>query len=247
MSSAVELICSNDRCQAVYPYDGTMVGAYCTTCWRGQLLIPSLRHRGHRVRVEDSDRPADVRSAVDLLMDRHSRRGIPATLARVVGDDHATGPETLRVGLEGPPSGGKTHLALEVIRDLCADGRRVLMVSAEMGTGAVLADRLAQMEGPWSGLDVTDTTNIYRIAQRSADYDWVVADSMAMIDATPAWWMQHIVASSVLIFQVTKGGVYRGDQGWQHLCDLWVRCYHDDEYRREVTKCWLAATQRSEK
>jgi len=242
MSHHEELQCSNPKCQAVYPYEPSLVGSYCTACLWGQLMVPMLRHRGQSVRTEDDRGPVKTVKASDLLATRYNRRDLPATLSQVIGGGDLRGPEILRVGLSGPPSGGKTHLALEVVRDICRMGMSTLFVSAEMGVGALLADRLAQMEGPWGGLEVTDETNTYRLKDTidQGSFDWVVVDSMLLLHSTPEWWFQSIGPSCILIFQLTKDGTFRGDQAWQHLCDLWVRCAKDGEkYTREVQKCWL--------
>jgi len=136
----------------------------------------------------------------------------------------------MKIAIWGPPKNGKTAAALQMANYLTKFGK-VLYNFADQGFNKSTKDLWIE-----SGLsnnskaEPNDASTLADLEKEIATgkYDFVfidmISDYIRMEKIKPEEFKQNFIrkypnVSFILVFEVTKGGNFKGDQGWTHLVD----------------------------
>lgn len=169
----------------------------------------------------------------DFLKMRFETRKAGRVMREMVGADNIPG--QISMILTGPPSGGKSTLAVILAED--GTWSRPLLVAAEEGFGQSLRDRLRRMKA--KRLKVTTATDysaVEKIAKRE-NADLVILDSVTALgwDTDAVKRLLRHGFSVCGILQSRKDGDFRGGQEWKHDVGLFVAVA---DGRWTVEKSW---------
>ena len=119
----------------------------------------------------------------------------------------------------GKPKMGKSYLSVDFAGYLARNHGTVLYVAREEGIDDTLQDKLKDTKVAHPDLDVADY-----LPEDLTKYDFIFLDSVTKLALSPEdlenLKRQYPEKSFVYIFQVTKGGVFRGNNEFQHDVDV---------------------------
>jgi antirestriction protein ArdC len=136
----------------------------------------------------------------------------------------------MKIAIWGPPKNGKTAAALQMANYLTKFGN-VLYNFADQGFN-LSTQNLWKSSGLANnpGAEPSDISNSYDLEKeiKKGEYKFVFIDMISDYIRTekirPEEFKERFIkqfpdVSFILIFEVTKGGNFKGDQGWTHLVD----------------------------
>ncbi len=117
------------------------------------------------------------------------------------------------------PKMGKSNLSIQWAGYLARNHGTVLYVAKEEGIDDTLQDKLISM-----GAAHPDLYGVGSLPDNLSNYDFVFLDSITKLGLTPSDLSQleskYPNTSFIAIFQVTKSGEFRGNNGFQHDVDV---------------------------
>jgi hypothetical protein len=122
----------------------------------------------------------------------------------------------------GAGGAGKSTYSVLLAKYFANNNRKVLFVPVEEKISQKLQDKFERLEAFHRNIAINQ--NFEKAEKSFSNYDIVVIDSITALNLTPENFeklqKKHPKTSFVLIFQSIKTGNFRGDNGWEHLCDI---------------------------
>ncbi|MDR2011425.1 MAG: DNA repair protein RadA [Bacteroidales bacterium] len=126
--------------------------------------------------------------------------------------------------ISGEPGSGKSSFALLFAKSRAEQGKRVLYITSEEGINSTMKEKIIRYKATLPNLIITT-----KIPDNKSSYDDIIFDSAQTLQLTPEDIRNNKNLNADLcfyVFQVTKGGVFRGAKDFEHEVDVVLKAHN---------------------